>query len=396
MLTPDQIAIIKATVPLLETGGEALTSHFYATLLAENPGLRGIFNMQNQRSGAQARALANGVLIYAKNVDRLEALGPLVSQIVNKHVSLQVQPEHYPVVGAYLLRSIREVLGDEVATPAVLAAWGAAYGRLADILIGAEAEAYAAIESYPGGWRGARDFRVADIREESSEIRSFYLVPVDGRRIVAHVPGQYLALDLELDAAGSTTRRNYSISGAPDGRGYRISVKREPRGCASGHLHDRITVGSVLKVYAPAGDMKLADGARPLLLISGGVGITPMMAMLAANRHTTREVQFIHAARDKAAHAFRAEVAAIARPGVNVLYCYDSVEELAPEHRADTVQGRIGAQTLAERLPADRDVDAYVVGPKPFMASVIEHLRQLGVPAAQIHHEFFGPAQSLA
>src|SRR4051812_36889373 len=142
MLTAAQKAIVTATVPLLESGGEALTTHFYKIMLAEYPEVRPLFNQANQASGDQPRALANGVLMYAKNIDRLEALGGLAAQIVNKHVSLQVLPEHYPIVGTCLLRAIREVLGVEIATDEVIAAWAAAYGQLADILIGAEAAAY--------------------------------------------------------------------------------------------------------------------------------------------------------------------------------------------------------------------------------------------------------------
>ncbi|MDP3134147.1 MAG: globin domain-containing protein, partial [Burkholderiaceae bacterium] len=107
MLTDSQRAIVKSTVPLLETGGEALTTHFYRIMLSEYPEVRPLFNQAHQASGDQPRALANSVLMYAKHIDRLEALGNLPAQIINKHVSLQVMPEHYPIVGACLLRAIR-------------------------------------------------------------------------------------------------------------------------------------------------------------------------------------------------------------------------------------------------------------------------------------------------
>ena len=107
MLTERQREIVKATVPLLETGGEALITHFYNTMLGEYPEVRPLFNQAHQQSGAQPRALANSVLMYAKHIDKLDALGDLPAQIVNKHVALQVQPEHYPIVGACLLRARR-------------------------------------------------------------------------------------------------------------------------------------------------------------------------------------------------------------------------------------------------------------------------------------------------
>lgn len=138
MLTEQQRAIVKSTVPLLEAGGEALTTHFYNIMLSENEGVQPLFNSVHQQTGAQPRALARSVLMYAKHIDDLSGLGNLPAQIIHKHVSLQVQPEHYPIVGNYLLRAIREVLGAEIATDEVIAAWAAAYGQLADILIGAE------------------------------------------------------------------------------------------------------------------------------------------------------------------------------------------------------------------------------------------------------------------
>src|ERR1700754_3713070 len=144
MLSVQDRAIVKSTVPLLESGGEALITHFYRMMLSEYPEVRPLFNQAHQASGDQPRALANGVLMYARHIDQLEQLGGLVTQIVNKHVSLNILPEHYPIVGACLLRAIRDVLGAEIATDAVIEAWGAAYQQLADILIGLEESAYAA------------------------------------------------------------------------------------------------------------------------------------------------------------------------------------------------------------------------------------------------------------
>lgn len=254
MLTDSQRDIIKATVPLLESGGEALTTHFYKLMLSEYPQVRPLFNQAHQASGAQQRALANGVLMYARNIDRLEVLGPLAAQIVNKHVALQIQPEHYPIVGACLLRAIREVLGAEVATDAVIEAWGAAYQQLAGILIDAERQVYDALAAAPGGWRGARPFRVVRKVAESAEITSFYLEPVDARPVVDFKPGQYIGLRLMV--GGEEVRRNYSLSAAPNGRSYRISVKRIPGGNASAFLHDQVHEGAMLDLFPPAGSSR--------------------------------------------------------------------------------------------------------------------------------------------
>ena len=393
MLTPAQRDIVKATVPLLETGGEALTTHFYRMMLAEHPEVRPLFNQAHQASGAQPRALANGVLMYAKHIDRLEALGGLATQIVNKHVSLQVLPEHYPIVGGCLLRAIREVLGAEVATDEVIAAWAAAYGQLADLLIGAEKAAYDATASAPGGWRGARAFRVARKQPESAEITSFELVPADGGPLVAFQPGQYIGLTLRLD--GEEVRRNYSLSAAPNGRSYRIAVKREPGGRVSNHLHDHVHEGDTLDLFPPAGEFTLPAGERPLVLISGGVGITPLLAMLEAAAPTGRAVHFIHCARDAAVHAFRDAVDALAVRHPNLVRRYVYADHPAGTAGPDAV-GLLSTDHLKAWLPDAGDVDACFVGPKPFMQAVRRQLLDAGVPPAQVRWEFFGPASALA
>ncbi|WP_137819236.1 NO-inducible flavohemoprotein [Pseudomonas sp. 2FG] len=391
MLSAAQTALIKATVPLLESGGEALTAHFYTIMLSEHPEVRPLFNQAHQASGAQSRALANAVLMYAKHIDRLQALGPLVGQIVSKHVSLQILPEHYPIVGGCLLRAIREVLGTEVATDEVIAAWAAAYQQLAGLLIGAEEQVYAENASAEGGWRGARQFRVARKRVESEEITSFYLVPVDGGALLSFAPGQYIGLRLELD--GEEVRRNYSLSAAANQREYRISVKREPGGRVSSFLHDRLAEGDTLDLFPPAGAFVLRPSDKPLALITAGVGITPALAMLEQALDSGREIHFIHCARHSGAHAFRdwLETKVAAHPQLKRFYCYS--EPRAEDHQVTS--GFLTPQLLDQWLPAQRDLDAYFLGPKPFMAQVKRHLSGLGIPDAQCHYEFFGPAAEL-
>lgn len=393
MLSTEHKAIITATVPLLEQGGEALTRHFYKSMFRDYPHVSPLFNQANQHEGTQQRALANAVLMYAKNIERLENLGPLVSTIVNKHVSLQIQPEHYPVVGASLLKAIREVLGADVATDAVIEAWGAAYGQLADILIGAEESAYQKNEQAEGGWRGARQFKVAAKTVESDEIISFVLQPADGAQVVAHQPGQYIGIVVDID--GHQQRRQYSLSAAANGASYRISVKREPGGLVSNFLHDRVQVGDSIQVFPPSGEFVLADSDRPLVLISGGVGITPTLAMLTAALRSKRPIHFIHAARHAGVHAFRDHIDALAEqhPQLRRYYCYETAAAGGVQPHAT---GYLNPQQLRQWLPETRDVDAYFLGPTPFMKAIKSHLRELGVPQSQTYYEFFGPAEALA
>lgn len=133
--------IVKATAPALQQHGVAITTAMYARLF-KNEAVKALFDQAAQESGEQPKRLAAAILAYAQNIDKLANLGPAVQRMVARHVETGVKPEHYPIVAEALLPAIREVLGAEVATDAVLAAWGEAYWMLADILIAAEAQAY--------------------------------------------------------------------------------------------------------------------------------------------------------------------------------------------------------------------------------------------------------------
>jgi nitric oxide dioxygenase len=269
-------------------------------MLSEYPQVRPLFNQAHQASGDQPRALANGVDVRT-HIDQLDQLGDLVAKIINKHVALQILPEHYPIVGTCLLRAISEVLGSEIATPEVMSAWGAAYGQLADILIGAEAAIYDEKEQAPGGWRGARPFTLVKRVEESAEITSFYFAPVDNGPILAAEPGQYIGMTLVLD--GEEVRRNYSCR---PWRRRPVPHQRQARSrWACVQLPARSTAGRRdIELFPPAGEFTLAASDKPLVLISG-VGITPTLAMLEAALATERPVHFIHCARNGGVHAFR-------------------------------------------------------------------------------------------
>ncbi|MBT2336321.1 NO-inducible flavohemoprotein [Variovorax paradoxus] len=392
-MNPQTIAIVKATVPALQAHGEAITSHFYWIMFERHPEVKAFFNEAHQAAGSQARALAGAVLAYATHIDRLDEIAGALPRIIQKHAALGVLPEHYPIVGGCLLQAIKDVLG-EAATDEIIAAWGEAYQSLAALLIAAEEEVYRANAAQTGGWRGEREFRVARREKESDIITSFYLEPTDGGPLLAFSPGQYLTLVLNID--GESLRRNYSLSDAPGKPFYRISVKREAGGRASNWLHEAATVGTLLRVQAPCGDFVLqpaGERARPLVLVTGGVGITPAMSMLESVAHTGRPVHFIHAARHGGAHAFRARVDALAARHANVkpLYVYDAPRESDPPHAT----GFVTRELLAQQLPADRDVDLYFLGPKPFMKAVYASGLALGVPKQQLRYEFFGPLEAL-
>ena len=390
MLNQDQIAIINATVPAVKAHARDITNCFYPLMFARYPEVKRYFNHTNQIQGTQREALANAVIAYAGNIERLEALGEAVSLIAHKHCSLGILPEHYPIVGECLLAAISDVLGD-AATEEVLSAWGAAYEQLAAILIGVEETIYEQNQQRLGGWRGERAFRLVDRVEESTLITSYYLHPVDGEPLVSFLPGQYVGVVLHIH--GEEIRRNYSLSDAPGKHGIRISVKREPDGVVSNYLHEHFVVGDEIAVTAPCGDFVLDDSQRPLVLLSGGVGITPTMSMLNTCVTSGREIIFIHAALNSQVHAFRDHVAELSAR-------YDNLKSFTIYDQAlsgDTpdAKGYLSAELLAQWLPENRDVELYFLGPKPFMQAVSGFVRDLKIPEAQVHYEFFGPLQEL-
>lgn len=389
MLTAAERDIIKATVPLLETGGEALTQHFYNIMLEEYTDVRPLFNRASQSSGDQPRALARSLLMYAKNIDALENLGDMVKTIIHKHASLQILPEHYAIVGTCLLRAIREVLGEEVATDEVISAWEKAYFNLAGLLTEQEEGLYLQAEQAEGGWRGERLFYIDKKVQESDVITSFYLKPIDGKPIIQHQPGQFLGFRFIL--LEGEQRRNYSISSAPNSEYYRISVKREDRGVVSNYLHNTLKEGDRLRVFPPFGVFTLKDSERPVALISAGVGITPMVPMLEQALAANREIYFIHAAQNHEVDPFyhwlyeKAEQ----HPNLTVFKCYEDNQS----GKADQA-GRLDKDLLAKILP-NTNMDVYYLGPTPFMEMIKQALTELGFDQEHCHYEFFGPSEVL-
>ncbi|MEW9310325.1 NO-inducible flavohemoprotein [Labrys neptuniae] len=391
------IALVKATVPALEAHGLDIVHEMYSRMF-RNPDIRDLFNQSHHGdAGSQPRALTGAILAYASNIDNLSALVPAVERIAQKHVGLQILPEHYPHVADALLGAIKAVLGD-AATDEILAAWGEAYWFLAHILIAREERIYAEQKETIGGWNGWRDFRVEDVVRESSVIKSFVLRPVDDKGVMPHKPGQYLTFWFDIPGH-PPIKRNYSISAAANGQTYRISVKREPHGLASGWLHDHAAAGTILKVAAPAGEFFLAARPeRPVVLLSGGVGLTPMVAMLEALVATGSSVpvHYIHGTHNRQTHAMREHVRALASRGKAVRVTDFHQTPLADETagRDYDLAGLITDGWLIANTPAS-EADYYICGPRPFLRAAVSALSLAGVRSDRIHYEFFGPADEL-
>ena len=255
-----------------------------------------------------------------------------------------------------------------------------------------------------------RSYRVARVERESDVISSFYLEPADSKAIGCHQAGQFLPVVIAPSAHDQTIKRTYSISNAPSGAYYRLSIKREPPaapelppGLASNYFHDEVRPGSLLQALPPRGQFVLCESStRPVVLLSAGVGITPMISMLeqltqqSQGCGCSRPVFFIHGARNGSEHAFRERVRRIQSEHscVTTHVVYSAPEENDVEGQHYDSAGRIDFDLVKKLLPLD-DYDFYFCGPTPFMRSIYQGLKDLNVRDERIHYEFFGPGATL-
>ncbi|CAI87916.1 NO-inducible flavohemoprotein [Pseudoalteromonas translucida] len=393
MLSDKTIEIVKSTVPLLAEAGTVVTDHFYKRLFSHNPELKNIFNMSNQDTGRQQFALFNALAAYAQNIDNLEVLKAALGRINHKHTSLNILPEHYPIVGAHLIGTLKELIPEQF-TPDVEYAWREAYGVLADICITEEAALYEHSKNNLGGWAGTRQFAITNKQAESELVTSFTLTPVDGDAVIAHKPGQYLGIKVKPEASEYEEIRQYSISQKSNGKNYRISVKKEllPNpGMVSNHLHS-LEQGAIVELYPPAGDFFLRNNTSPAVLISAGVGQTPMVAMLETLLSDTanQNIMYLHACENTQQHSFANYLNELST-------VYPRLQTMTWFNQGDAgadFTGFMDLHAVQAQLPLSNG-DFYLCGPANFMAFVKKQLLELGVNNGHIHYEIFGPHQDL-
>ncbi|WP_144211587.1 NO-inducible flavohemoprotein [Shewanella donghaensis] len=397
MLDQHTMDVVKSTIPLLESAGPALTTHFYQRMFEHNPELKDVFNLAHQHTGGQPVALFNAVAAYAKNIDNLAVLGSAVERIAHKHTGFLIKPEQYAIVGGHLLATLEELGGDAV-TEEVLTAWGKAYGFLADIFINREAQLYQQTAAAKGGWENTRRFIIKAKTQESSLITSFLLAPEDGKEVIDFIPGQYLSVSLDHDELEFKEVRQYSLSDAPNQHTYRISVKREEGGKVSNLLHGHYQQGDVIDVVAPAGDFTLIeDAANPVVLISAGVGLTPMKSMLnqLIAQKNGNNITWVHACENGTVHGFKEAVKAkkLSHDKLQsyVWYREPTAQDL-PAEDFDFI-GTVELSKIADSIVPNAHY--YFCGPIGFMSVIKQQLLALNVPESQLHYEVFGPHSDL-
>ena len=395
-MTPHQIELIKATVPVLKEHGVTLTTHFYKRMLNGNPELRNVFNVAHQAKGQQQKALAMAVLAYAENIENPTVLLDAVKHIAIKHCTIDIRPEQYAIVGKHLLASIQEVLG-EAATEELVDAWAAAYGQLAELLIGVESGIYASHTAQENSWSGWRPFKVISRHQETPDTVSFELVPTDGGAVPAYLPGQFVSIRTYIKEQGIVQPRQYTLSRV-SGRqpSLRITVKRiangvDPEGAMSSHLHRFVQVGDVLDVTAPTGDFVLKDSEKPVILIAAGSGMTPISAMLGhiVDHTLNRSTTIICCAPDMDHLVLGEEVRKNAEK-LSDAKAYIFLSRNSGASRCPVVRNaRLTAKALLD-LNLNTESEVYLCGPVGFMNDINAALIDLGFKRSQIHMEVFG------
>jgi ferredoxin-NADP reductase/MOSC domain-containing protein YiiM len=340
--------------------------------------------VSHRRPGFYFRVLEEGE-VQAGDEIRKVASGPEQMTVADVDALLYL-PGH---TRGRLVRALR--------IPALSPGWQASFRALLDGEAGS-GNAGLTVASPPPAWQGFRTLTVAEIDRESDSVVSVRLEDPDGVPLPSARPGQYLTVRLQPDGRNGTVLRNYSLSGPLDAGYYRIGVKREPNGAASGYLHTRLRVGDRLEIAAPRGTFILDRGAAPVLLISAGIGATPVLAMLhaLAEEHSEREIWWLHGTRSGRDHAFAAEARALlaALPNARTHVWYSRPAATDREGRDFDRAGRLSPALLAE-LDPPHDAEAYLCGPAPFMDEISAALAAIGLDAARIHTEPFGAAPGI-
>jgi ferredoxin-NADP reductase/MOSC domain-containing protein YiiM len=322
--------------------------------------------------------------------------GPV--QAGDEIVKVAAGPEAMTVAEAdallYLPGHTREGVQRALRIPALPEGWRASFQALLDQPAAAGNAGLTAV-SPPPAWPGFRPLAVTAVEPESASVVSVYLADPEGRAVPPALPGQFLTLRLPAGPDVRPLLRSYSLSGAPGADSYRVSVKREPHGAGSQYVHAKVRAGDRLEAAAPRGTFILQSGDTPVLLISAGVGATPVLAMLHALAGTGRDVWWLHGARSRAEEPFAAEarslLAGMASGHRHICYSRPGPDDA--EERDYQTRGHLSEPVLAG-LGLPRDAEAYICGPAAFMTDVSAALAGLGI--GRIRTEIFGaaPAQT--
>ncbi|MEB7037780.1 globin domain-containing protein [Staphylococcus gallinarum] len=379
MLTENEKAIIKETVPVLQEKGTEITSFFYKRMFNQHPELKNMFNQTNQKRGLQSTALAQSVLAAALNIEDLTRILPVVKEIAYKHCALQVPPAGYDIVGENLIAAIEHVLSLENDNP-IVQTWTKAYGEIANVFISVEKEIYEQM-----AWSGFKPFELIDIEQVTDNIKLFTIKSTE-IDLSQFEPGQYITVDVESEKLPYRAKRHYSIvEGNVDQLSFAVKrdVTENNEGEVSTILHDEFKVGDMINLSAPVGDFTLNHVSKPQLFIGSGIGVTPLVPMFRHVVSSQGTAQFIQNTNDIDQIPFQEKLSEIANNEDNASYIIHDKNQ----------NGYIDAEYLKQYLTDDTEI--YVCGGTEFLKSIISILKEIGVATERIHFESFIPKLSV-
>ncbi|GAA1337818.1 globin domain-containing protein [Arthrobacter roseus] len=381
MLSSQSLPVIKATLPVISERMDGITPHFYRRLFEAHPELmNGLFSRSNQRNGKQQSALAGSIVAFAawlaENPDSYPEA--VLVRIANKHTSLGIVPDQYPIVYKHLFDAIAEDLGDTLTTE-IADAWTEVYWLMAHALIKIEKGLYAA-QANDKPWA---QWRITEKRPAGSGAVTLVLEPADDTPATPGRAGQYVSLRVPVKD-GLLQVRQYSLShNAASTTSRTITTKLDDGGEVSPIVH-QLQVGTVVELSNPYGEVTLGDNDGPIILASAGIGCTPAASLLheLATNHSEREVLVLHAESTPDMWALGQEMTSHVSelPNADLHVWYE--QELEGFHK--------GFMTL-EGLDIPQDASLHLCGPLPFMKSMRSQALKAGIPADRIQYEVFGP-----
>ena len=379
-LTDEQKQILRSTASIFKENGKEITSIIYKHMFSAHPELLDIFNRTNQKNGTQPFALANTMYLIIENIDHLDVLLPQFLLISHKHRASMVQPEHYPILGKYLLLAMDEFLGG-MADPSILGAWSAAYTIITNTFIDIEKKLYKELgDKYEQGFIPFTIVKKETIAD--GPVVSFTFERGDGGKLHDYHSGQYITLRIKKD--GLYHIRHYSLIQPFDGEVYRIAIRQdkdnEPKGIVSNELIDKYNEGDTVSLSLPAGTFTLAKDAEYHLFIAGGIGITVLASMIQElhKQGKSNTATLIHCVPTEGHAAFA-----------------NQMRTILPENQYYVLlQSKHLLQGLIEKI-ITRKMHVYVCGSATFMNRTKDYLEQCRHPFAQIHIEAYQPSLSL-
>lgn len=443
MISEQALLIVKATAPVVKENAEAITSTFYPKMLGRHPELFDYFNESNQKSGIQAKSfgqvltgggdggpclgarlaaankgpnsspgqqtktLADAIVAYALNIDKLELLSETVARMCHKHAALNVKPAHYQIVHDNLMESIGEVLGAAV-TPEVAAAWSEAVMALAKICIKTEERLYE--QAAETQWTGTREMIISEIIPEAKDIVSIRLTPKDGKGTCPFKAGQYLTIYEKPEDKQYFAPRHYTITSQPGDSFYQVTIKKlkaaDHTGIMSHYLHN-MSVGDSIMAGAAYGPSSLQKGGseetvkdRTAVFVSAGVGITPTVARIPTALNLYKNVVVFHAdssPETMAFHKYLQDLASDTKISLDLSFSGHHETTCVPFES----KGRLSAEKIVNKLQASsiggdelvlaENVEVFVCAGATNTPSFCKGLVSAGVPSNRVHLEYFGP-----